>query len=287
MRLSRAECDFVTAGVAQDQREDGRGRGSFRDAEVATGVVPQANGSARVSLGSSTAATIVLAAVKAEIGSPDASTPEAGRLEGQVQLSPVMFADERASRTDAKALSAVELTRLLARQLGAVGAERRVVLGIIGGRFCWVLHVDVLVLSDGGGNVVDAMSLAVAAALGDTILPLLRATEGDGDVGDYEIEHDAPPVRLHSALADACPISVTMRQLGSNFVVDASKTEEVCSGARFTAMVSRKGAVCGLHSSGGDGLEPRAIFAMLQSAHMGAAALFRTIDAERRERDRA
>ena len=58
------------------------------------------------------------------------------------------------------------------------------------------------------------------------------------------------------------------------------------SGAKLTAMVSRTGAVCGMHSDGGDGLAPRAIFAMLQSAHVGAEALFRSIDAERRARER-
>jgi exosome complex component RRP42 len=238
--LSSGETAFVAAGVAAGVREDGRTPSSFRGASVASGVVPQANGSARVSLGHGTAVTVVLAAVKAEIGTPETATPEAGRIEGLVQLSPVMHMDERASRSDASALSSTELTRLLARQLAVIGAARRALLGIVPGRYCWVLHVDVLVLSDGGGNVADALALAAAAALSDTILPLLRPTEGDGseEAGDYEIEHAAPPVRLHAALADACPVSVTLRQIGSTFVVDASAAEELCAGEFYFFVLS-------------------------------------------------
>jgi exosome complex component RRP42 len=241
--LSSGETAFVAAGVAAGVREDGRTPSSFRGASVASGVVPQANGSARVSLGHGTAVTVVLAAVKAEIGTPETATPEAGRIEGLVQLSPVMHMDERASRSDASALSSTELTRLLARQLAVIGAARRALLGIVPGRYCWVLHVDVLVLSDGGGNVADALALAAAAALSDTILPLLRPTEGDGvdgseEAGDYEIEHAAPPVRLHAALADACPVSVTLRQIGSTFVVDASAAEELCAGEFYYFVLS-------------------------------------------------
>ncbi|EEC69134.1 hypothetical protein OsI_38058 [Oryza sativa Indica Group] len=58
--LSEGEKHFIRGGIAQDLRTDGRRRLQFRAISVETGVIPQANGSARVRLG----ATEVIATVK-------------------------------------------------------------------------------------------------------------------------------------------------------------------------------------------------------------------------------
>ncbi|GJN13562.1 hypothetical protein PR202_gb00280 [Eleusine coracana subsp. coracana] len=58
--LSEGEKHFIRGGIAQDIRTDGRRRLQFRALSVETGVIPQANGSARVRLGG----TEVIASVK-------------------------------------------------------------------------------------------------------------------------------------------------------------------------------------------------------------------------------
>ncbi|CAI7853237.1 unnamed protein product [Closterium sp. NIES-54] len=82
--ISSAEGRFVTDGVAQNLRADGRAREVFRPFSLDTGVIPQATGSARLRLG----ATHILACVKAEIGSPPAGRPWGGRIEVSVDCSP-------------------------------------------------------------------------------------------------------------------------------------------------------------------------------------------------------
>lgn len=58
--LSIGEKQFIEGGIAQDIRTDGRKRLVYRPIQVQTGVIPQANGSARVRMGG----TEVIASVK-------------------------------------------------------------------------------------------------------------------------------------------------------------------------------------------------------------------------------
>ncbi|XP_059316511.1 uncharacterized protein LOC132067329 [Lycium ferocissimum] len=62
--LSVGEKNFIKGGIAQDLRNDGRKRLTYRPIYVETGVIPQANGSTRVKFG----AIDVIASVKAELG---------------------------------------------------------------------------------------------------------------------------------------------------------------------------------------------------------------------------
>ena len=58
-------------------------------------------------------------------------------------------------------------------------------LVVLPGHTCWILYVDILVL-ELGGNIYDAVSIAVKAALASTRIPRLSVTRVDG--GEPEIE---------------------------------------------------------------------------------------------------
>ena len=73
-RLSSAEHSYLAGGVAENMRTDGRARLDYRTFTVETGVVPHANGSARLRLG---AASDVLVAVNLSMAVPEASANSA------------------------------------------------------------------------------------------------------------------------------------------------------------------------------------------------------------------
>lgn len=73
-RLSAAEHSYLAGGVAENMRTDGRARLDYRPFTVETGVVPHANGSARLRLG---AASDVLVAVNLSMAVPEASANSA------------------------------------------------------------------------------------------------------------------------------------------------------------------------------------------------------------------
>ncbi|KAF5466253.1 hypothetical protein F2P56_016193, partial [Juglans regia] len=82
--LSLGEKNFIQGGIAQDLRSDGRKRLTYRPVSVETGVIPQANGSARVRMG----ATDVISSVKAELGKPSSLQPDKGKVSIYVDCSP-------------------------------------------------------------------------------------------------------------------------------------------------------------------------------------------------------
>lgn len=81
IKISSFEKDYITKGIAQNMRSDGRERLDYRAFTLETGIVSQTNGSARVKLSN----TDVLVGVKVEIGEPDPDFPDQGRLEVHVE----------------------------------------------------------------------------------------------------------------------------------------------------------------------------------------------------------
>ena len=83
MAMSISEIEYCKASVQQGIRLDGRDLQDFRPIEIELGLIAQANGSSRLHLGS----TDVLVGVKVEVGVPDSSRPNCGRVSVTVECS--------------------------------------------------------------------------------------------------------------------------------------------------------------------------------------------------------
>jgi exosome complex component RRP42 len=81
---SEAEQQYISSGIQNNLRNDGRTCYEYRPIEFQLGVIPQASGSARLHIGS----TDVVVGVKVEVGSPDPATPDQGHLHVSVECSP-------------------------------------------------------------------------------------------------------------------------------------------------------------------------------------------------------
>eukprot|EP00887_Chlorella_sp_A99_P003202 scaffold9.g3202.t1 len=207
-------------------RSDGRSREMYRAITLQTGVLSQASGSAQLKIGQ----TDVI--VAAEIGTPDEDRPDCGRLSFAVECSPVASPAFRGRGGDE--LSA-ELARTLERctaagPSGRGGGLDLAPLGIVAGKTCWVLHIDALVLNL-DGNLLDALSVAVKAALADTRLPRVEVVAGEepGDEPDYEVDDD--PSASTPLEVGGLPIVVTISRVGRACAVDLTREEELCAGA--------------------------------------------------------
>lgn len=178
--VSAAERDFVTQGIEQGVRPDGRERLASRAIHLDVGVIPGAFGSAQAQCGG----TKVVAAVKAELVSPDsAAGGGAGRIEVSVSCtltaSP-LFEGQRGEEV------AAELTFAMNRMLeGGLSAETRKALSI-SPQHCWLLLVDAVVL-DYDGAMLDVVSSAIYAALVDTRLPKVFVQTGKDGKGVIEM----------------------------------------------------------------------------------------------------
>jgi exosome complex component RRP42 len=290
---SAAELAYTLQGAAHDQRDDGRSRLDFRAISIELGIFPQASGSARVTLG----ATDILIGVVAELSTPDAAVPDAGRIlfsvsGGPVELSlPDYGCADRLGWLEAS-LSALYSYRSIASALRP--------LCIVKGSQCWQLRVHAQLLHV-DGCPLDALALGVRAALHGTMVPRmavapdsltagvapeLAAGGAEGKRAGGQLDLDLDESLDESILFDAStlPLFVTVASLGGHLVADCTAAERRASGFALSLGLTTAGEVCAVRAGGVFGLNLLPVADMLQTARLLCGGL---LDSAARHIDQA
>ncbi|TPX72353.1 hypothetical protein SpCBS45565_g00437 [Spizellomyces sp. 'palustris'] len=292
--ISVSERDYITKGVDSSIRADGRSRLDFRELVLETGMITQASGSCRATLDGG---TDVLVGVKVEVGSiePEVEAEEADIMEDVEQMDQddgiTMVKDKDRGRIVCNVECSPSATRIfeprdiedmcneysqfMNRVLnGSHGGVDLKALCIIPGSTCWILNIDVLVL-DYGGNLLDAIFMATRGALHNTRIPRATVEQSDGrvefDIADEETE-------IIRGWEDV-PLCVSLNKIGYRHIVDAAPLEELCSSARLTVAVNRRGNLCALQKGGHGGIEPSLLAEMVQTAKQIGQTLLKRQDA--------
>ncbi|KAM4549502.1 exosome complex component RRP42-like [Fundulus diaphanus] len=132
-------------------------------------------------------------------------------------------------------------------------------LWISPGEHCWVLYVDVLLLQC-DGNLYDAISIAIKAALFNTKIP--RVHISSDDEGGKEIELSDDP---YDCMRVNVPCIVTLCKIGQRHVVDATLQEKACSVASLIISVTHKGVITCTRKVGRGSLDPESICEMTEA----------------------
>eukprot|EP00823_Brevimastigomonas_motovehiculus_P008388 TRINITY_DN7679_c0_g1_i1.p1 TRINITY_DN7679_c0_g1~~TRINITY_DN7679_c0_g1_i1.p1 ORF type:complete len:337 (+),score=93.48 TRINITY_DN7679_c0_g1_i1:91-1101(+) len=274
--LSSGEKQFITQGAELGVRNDGRGLLDYRQFTVETGVMQNANGSARVKLGS----TEVLVCVKAEITPPESKKPKEGKVQVSVECTAIASPEFEGRSVDKLNVQlTAECDRLL-RESKAVDVEK---LCLVPGKQCWTLYIDALVL-DTSGNLLDAISIGCHAALRTTTLPAIQIVEGENGEKEIEVSDDAyeaKPLPLNDV-----PIFISFARIGSQYVVDATSEEEACMSSRLTFAVNSKSALCGMQKSGTGSIPTNRLYEMMRHARkLGCDLIKRLTISKNAEKD--
>ncbi|RXM27336.1 Exosome complex component RRP42 [Acipenser ruthenus] len=126
---------------------------------------------------------------------------------------------------------------------------------------CWTLYVDVLLLQC-DGNLFDAISVAIKAALFNTRIPKVQMIEDEE--GTKEIELSDDPYDCMRLDVENVPCIVTLCKIGHRHVVDATLQEKACSMASLLVAVTRKGTITCVRKVGGGSLDPESVFEMIE-----------------------
>ncbi|XP_005110826.1 exosome complex exonuclease RRP42 [Aplysia californica] len=255
VNLSEAEKTFILHSVQDNFRDDGRSCEDFRHMEIETGLISNTNGSARVRL----ASTDVLVGVKVQLSPVDPENPEVGRMEFFLDCS-ANATPEFEGRGGEELAS--EITALLTRAYGCPSTMDYPSLCVLPGQQCWLLYVDILLL-ECGGNLFDAMSLAVKAALFNTKVPNVTMTKDEGGI---ELDVSDDPYDFKRLDVTGAPLVVTVNKIGHFHVVDASEKEEACSLARIMLGVTQTGTITAMKKEGSGSLDADSISDMMESA---------------------
>ena len=115
-------------------------------------------------------------------------------------------------------ISATELSRTLAKAYKDKSVFDYSVLEGEARAFSWILYVDILIL-EVGGNLYDAVSIAVKAALHSTTIPRVKIATIDGGQPELEITDD--PLDGYRLNVENSPILVTMCRIGNDTQISA------------------------------------------------------------------
>jgi exosome complex component RRP42 len=168
--------------LQEDFRCDGRSRRDYRPMELETGIVSHTSGSARLRLANSD----ILVGVKTEIDTPFPERPNEGKLEFFIDCS--ANATPQFEGRGGEEL-ATEISNTLQKAYQSSNAFDLKTLCIMPRQQCWKLYIDVLIL-ECGGNLFDAVSLAVKGALYNTSIPRVSAALMDGGSVDLILSDD-------------------------------------------------------------------------------------------------
>jgi exosome complex component RRP42 len=145
---------------------------------------------------------------------------------------------------------------------------------IIPGQSVWQINIDVMVF-ESSGNLPDFISIAIYAALNDTIFPSIKVVGVEGEDKNIEVESD--PAAGGYMDVSHFPICVTLSKIGNCFITDPMQEEELCMTAQVSVAVDPKGNVCGIQKSGTGAIGMKEMQAMIDEACATSRGLFKKL----------
>jgi exosome complex component RRP42 len=226
----------IIALLKDGQRVDGRALDEPRQLIIDTGVIPKAEGSARVRLGD----TEVVCGVKIQ---PDKPFPDLGDRGIFICTAEIMPLADPTVETGPPGEDVIELARVVDRGIRESGMVDLTQLVLQKNKSVVGIFVDNSV-TDYDGNLFDACSYASVASILSCKIPKWEMkddvpTKVDGQIID-------PPITT-------LPVSVTMGKIGDQIIVDPNADEWNCMDARITITTNSAGNICAIQKGGHDG----------------------------------
>jgi exosome complex component RRP42 len=241
--------EYIRSTVAKGVRADGRKLDQYREVSIEYGISKKsAEGSARVKIGN----TEVIAGIKLDLGRPFPDKPGEGSIMVNVEMLPL---SSPLYESGPPSIDAIEMSRVTDRGIRECGAIDFKKLCVVEGEKVWLIFIDIYPIN-ADGNLFDACTLAAMAALKDAKFPSL--TE-DFQV-DYKNKTEKIPI-------EKSPISCTVWQIGSDYVVDPMVAEENASNGRLTVVFTEDDKICAMQKGGNGSIVQENIAPMVELAH--------------------
>ncbi|XP_049709141.1 exosome complex component RRP43 isoform X3 [Elephas maximus indicus] len=233
--------EYYRRFLKENCRPDGRELGEFRTTTVNVGSISTADGSALVKLGNTT----VICGIKAEFAAPPTDAPDKGYIVPNVDLPPLCSSRFRSGPPGEEAQVASQFIADVIENSQIIQKED---LCISQGKLAWVLYCDLICL-DYDGNILDASTFALLAALKNVQLPEVNINE-ETALAEVNLKKKSHlnirnyPVATSFAIFDDSTL----------LIVDPTGEEEHLATGTLTVVTDEGGRLCCLHKPGGSGL---------------------------------
>ncbi|MDE1855948.1 MAG: exosome complex protein Rrp42 [Candidatus Micrarchaeota archaeon] len=211
--INQVKGEYVRELVNKGIREGGRDLLEYRAIDVKHGMLPNAEGSAMVTIGN----TKVLCGIKLDVGEPMRDKPNQGNLMTLAELLPLASADYEPGPPSP---DSIELSRVVDRGIRAAGVIDLDALFIEEGKV-WSVFIDIYVLNY-DGNLFDAASLAAMTALSNCKLPKYEN-------GEVIRGANLPKLPITNTVT-----SCTFAKMGNKVLLDPNGSEEAIMDGRLT-----------------------------------------------------
>ncbi|KAM4797309.1 exosome complex component RRP43 [Rhinophrynus dorsalis] len=232
--------EYYRKFLKENCRPDGRDLGEFRTTTINVGSITTADGSALVKIGNCT----VICGIKAEFAAPPVDAPNKGYVVPNVDLTPLCSLRFRPGPPGEEAQVASQFIADVIDNSQMILKED---LCITSGKLAWVLYCDLICL-DYDGNLLDACTCALVAALKNVRLPSVKINE---DTGLAEVN-----LKIKNALKILKhPIATTFAVFDDTFLlVDPTGEEESLATGLLTIVTDEDERLCAIRKPGGSAL---------------------------------
>ncbi len=242
------------------KRIDGRAFDEYRPISIETGVIPKANGSARVRLGDSE----VVCGIKIQ---PDRPFPDVGDKGIFICTAELLPLSHPTVETGPPNESVIELARVVdrgIRESHMIDLTQLVIkkdVSVVG------VFADNVVV-DYDGNLFDACSYAATSAALSAQMPKWEF----GESGPVLLEDTS------QLPTTTIPVSVTMAKIGGHIVVDPNSDEWDCMDARITITTDSDQNICAIQKGGKNGFTLDELVACGETAVRLGADIRKTLE---------
>uniref|UniRef100_A0A2K6NR41 Exosome complex component RRP43 n=1 Tax=Rhinopithecus roxellana TaxID=61622 RepID=A0A2K6NR41_RHIRO len=224
--------EYYRRFLKENCRPDGRELGEFRTTTVNIGSISTADGSALVKLGNTT------------VISPPTDAPDKGYVVTNVDLPPQCSWRFRSGPPGEEALVASQFIADVIENSQIIQKED---LCISPGKLAWVLYCDLICL-DYDGNILDACTFALLAALKNVQLPEVTINEETALAEGNLKKKSYLNIRTHPVATSFAVFDDTL------LIVDPTGEEEHLATGTLTIVMDEDGKLGCLHKPGGSGL---------------------------------
>ncbi|MHA1906202.1 MAG: exosome complex protein Rrp42 [Candidatus Thorarchaeota archaeon] len=234
--ISHIDYEYVRDLLSKGERLDGRAFDEYRPIDIEVGVVPaKAEGSAICRIGD----TSVVAGVKVLVGTPWPDNPDEGFVMVTAEMSPMA---SPLFELGPPKEPAIELARVVDRGVRESETVDTKKLCIKEGKHVYTIFADVYPL-EYDGNLIDASSIAVNAALLTTKFPEYK----------YEDDKLVKTDNIISIPLENMAVEVTHSKIGDSLIVDPILKEEMVQNYRITIAVDENDNMTAMQKGGGIG----------------------------------
>ncbi|KAM7500168.1 hypothetical protein LguiA_024582 [Lonicera macranthoides] len=238
---------FHERHLLESVRPDARPLGKARDTTLALGAVASADGSALAKIG----CTTMLAAIKMEVMTPTAESPDEGCVAIDFHMPPICSPIVRPGRP---AEAAPVVSKQLSDTILSSGMINLKELSLVSGKAAWMAYLDIYCL-DADGALFDAALLSAVAAFSHLQIPVVSVND-DGRVVIVSEENGGgkrEPVNKEKRKLklNTIPFSLTSILHKNYILADPTAEEESIMDTLVTVVLDSSCQLVSLYKPGG------------------------------------